>query len=231
MAKEVILTEKEHEENCLLESAIINAMLWHDGQLRKGTNLPYIVHPLEVMNFLLQMGADKKLMIAGVLHDTVEDTEATLGDIEEIFGEEVADLVASHTEQDKSLPWKERKEIALEHLAKASKREQMLVLADKLSNIEAMARDFDELGDELWERFNKDREEQEWYYREAVKALSKLGKEPDVMNYYHRFVSAVDYVFDPEKFSSFEGKTGPYIMYTLVRGKSILKNNTIKQNL
>ena len=138
MAKEIILTQEELEENCLLESGIINAMLWHDGQLRKGTNLPYIVHPLEVMNILLQMGADKKLMIAGVLHDTAEDTEATLADIEEIFGKDVADLVASHTEMDKSLPWRERKEIALEHLAKASKREQMLVLADKLSNIEAM---------------------------------------------------------------------------------------------
>jgi TPR repeat protein len=198
MAKEIILTQEELEENCLLESGIINAMLWHDGQLRKGTNLPYIVHPLEVMNILLQMGADKKLMIAGVLHDTVEDTEATLEDIEEIFGKDVADLVASHTEMDKSLPWRERKEIALEHLAKASKREQMLVLADKLSNIEAMARDFDNVGDALWDRFNKGRDEQEWYYREAVKAMSKLGEEPDVMQYYHRFVGAVDYVFDQQ---------------------------------
>ena len=203
MAKEIILTQEELEENCLLESGIINAMLWHDGQLRKGTNLPYIVHPLEVMNILLQMGADKKLMIAGVLHDTAEDTEATLADIEEIFGKDVADLVASHTEMDKSLPWRERKEIALEHLAKASKREQMLVLADKLSNIEAMVRDFDKLGDELWERFNQGKEQQEWYYREAVKAMSKLGEEPDVMHYYHRFVGAVDYVFDPQNSANY----------------------------
>ena len=203
MAKEIILTQEELEENCLLESGIINAMLWHDGQLRKGTNLPYIVHPLEVMNILLQMGADKKLMIAGVLHDTAEDTEATLADIEEIFGKDVADLVASHTEMDKSLPWRERKEIALEHLAKASKREQMLVLADKLSNIEAMARDFDKLGDELWERFNQGKEQQEWYYREALKALAPLKEDYELAYFYYRLEGAVDYLFDPQNSANY----------------------------
>ena len=203
MAKEIILTQEELEENCLLESGIINAMLWHDGQLRKGTNLPYIVHPLEVMNILLQMGADKKLMIAGVLHDTVEDTEAALEDIEEIFGKEIADLVASHTEMDKSLPWRERKEIALEHLAKASKREQMLVLADKLSNIEAMVRDFDKLGDELWERFNQGKEQQEWYYREAVKALAPLKEDYELAYFYYRLEGAVDYLFDPQNSANY----------------------------
>ena len=203
MAKEIILTQEELEENCLLESGIINAMLWHDGQLRKGTNLPYIVHPLEVMNILLQMGADKKLMIAGVLHDTAEDTEATLADIEEIFGKDVADLVASHTEMDKSLPWRERKEIALEHLVKASKREQMLVLADKLSNIEAMVRDFDKLGDELWERFNQGKEQQEWYYREALKALAPLKEDYELAYFYYRLEGAVDYLFDPQNSANY----------------------------
>ena len=200
MKQEIIILNVKRTEpfvHEILNAAIHYAVDKHSGAFRKGTIIPYIVHPLEVMNLLVQMGADMTLMAAGVLHDTVEDTEATIEEIAEKFGQGVADLVASHTEQDKSLPWRERKEIALAHLAKANKREQMLVLADKLSNIEAMARDFDEIGDALWERFNKGREEQEWYYREAVKALSKLGKEPDVMNYYHRFVSAVDYVFDP----------------------------------
>ena len=201
MEKEVISSINERTQpfvNEWLEEAIAYAVRMHRGAVRKGTVIPYIVHPLEVMNTLLIMGADMALVAAGVLHDTVEDTEATLEDIAKNFGREVADLVASHTEMDKSLPWRERKEIALEHLAKASKREQMLVLADKLSNIEAMARDFDNVGDALWDRFNKGRDEQEWYYREAVKAMSKLGEELDVMQYYHRFVGAVDYVFDQQ---------------------------------
>lgn len=197
MSKELILTEAELLENEMLTNAIAYAVEMHRGGLRKGTDIPYIVHPLEVMQTLFEMGADKKLMAAGVLHDTVEDTEATLEDIEERFGKEVADLVASHTEKDKSLPWRERKEIALAHLAKASEREKMLVLADKISNIEAMARDYEKIGDKLWERFNQGKEQQEWYYREAIEALATLEANRELMRFYHRFVSSIDYIFDP----------------------------------
>ena len=196
MSKELILSEAELLENEMLTNAIAYAVEMHKGGLRKGTNIPYIVHPLEVMHILYEMGADKKLMAAGVLHDTVEDTEATLDEIKELFGEEVADLVASHTEKDKSLPWRERKEIALAHLAKASEREQMLVLADKISNIEAMARDYEKIGDKLWERFNQGKEQQEWYYGEAMEALSALENNRELMNFYHRFRSSFDYIFN-----------------------------------
>ena len=196
MSKEIILSEAEVLENELLNDAIAYAVKMHRTGLRKGTNMPYIVHPLEVMHILYEMGADKKLMAAGVLHDTVEDTEATLDEIKELFGQEVADLVASHTEKDKSLPWRERKEIALAHLAKASEREQMLVLADKLSNIEAMERDYEKIGDKLWERFNQGKEQQEWYYRQALEALEPLENNRELMRFYHRFMSSIDYVFD-----------------------------------
>lgn len=197
MSKELILTEAELLENEMLTNAIAYAVEMHRGGLRKGTDIPYIVHPLEVMQILFEMGADKKLMAAGVLHDTVEDTEAKLEDIEERFGKEVADLVASHTEKDKSLPWRERKEIALAHLAKASEREKMLVLADKISNIEAMARDYEKIGDKLWERFNQGKEQQEWYYREAIEALATLETNRELMRFYHRFISEVEYIFNP----------------------------------
>ena len=86
MSKELILSEAELLENEMLTNAIAYAVEMHKGGLRKGTNIPYIVHPLEVMHILFEMGADKKLMAAGVLHDTVEDTKATLEDIEERFG-------------------------------------------------------------------------------------------------------------------------------------------------
>lgn len=195
MTKKVVLTEAEVLENELLNDAIAYAVKMHKDGLRKGTNIPYIVHPLEVMNILLLMKADKKLMATGVLHDTVEDTEATLENIAKYFGEEVADLVASHTEQNKNLPWRERKEIALDHLEKANEREKMLVLADKLSNIRAMARDYDAVGDKLWERFNQGKEQQTWYYNKAKEALLELKTNPCVAPFYHEFTELVDYVF------------------------------------
>ena len=195
MAKEVVLTEVEMEENDLLTRAIAYAVAMHKGGLRKGTNMPYIVHPLEVLNNLYLMKADKKLMAAGVLHDTVEDTDATLEDITVLFGQDVTDLVASHTEKDKSLPWKVRKEIALEELANATKREKMLVLADKLSNIRAMVRDYKAIGEELWERFNQGKEQQAWYYRAGANALAELGNYPGTMEAYNEFVKLVEELF------------------------------------
>ena len=192
MAKEVVLTEVEMEENDLLTRAIAYAVAMHKGGLRKGTNMPYIVHPLEVLNNLYLMKADKKLMAAGVLHDTVEDTEATIEDIVVLFGQDVGNLVASHTEKDKTLPWKERKELALEELANATKREKMLVLADKLSNVRAMVRDYKAIGEELWERFNQGKEQQAWYYREGVNALTELGSFPSTSESYYEFVELVE---------------------------------------
>ena len=195
MGKEIILTSEEHAENELLNDAIAFAVEKHKDGLRKGTKMPYIVHPLEVMHNLMLMDADKKLMAAGVLHDTVEDTDTTLEEIAAKFGEEVAILVASHTEKDKSLPWITRKEIALEHLKDANKREQMLVLADKLSNMRAIARDYAELKDKLWGRFNRGKESQAWYYRSGAASLVKLGEYEDTKVLYGEFVELVDKVF------------------------------------
>ena len=195
MTKDLVLNPEELAENELLNNAISFAVEKHKNGLRKGTKMPYIVHPLEVMHNLMLMGADKNLMAAGVLHDTVEDTDATLEEIAAKFGDDVAALVSSHTEKDKSLSWKTRKEIALEHLKHANKREQMLVLADKLSNMRAIARDYAELKEKLWDRFNRGKGSQAWYYRSGAASLIKLGEYEDTKALYGEFAELVDKVF------------------------------------
>ena len=122
------------EQNELLNKAIIYAVEKHAGQLRKGTQIPYIVHPMEVLALLNEMRADMTVIIAGVLHDTVEDTSATIDDIIREFGEDVAELVGNHTE-DKSKTWFQRKSQGLRELAEGSFDLKCLVLADKLSNV------------------------------------------------------------------------------------------------
>ena len=195
MAEDVVLSPEELAENELFNNAISFAVEKHKNGLRKGTKMPYIVHPLEVMHNLMLMGADKNLMAAGVLHDTVEDTDATLEEIAAKFGDDVAALVSSHTEKDKSLSWKTRKEIALEHLKHANKREQMLVLADKLSNMRAIARDYAEVKEKLWDRFNRGKDSQAWYYRSGATSLIKLGEYEDTKVLYLEFAELVDKVF------------------------------------
>lgn len=163
------------QRNARLDQAIIFATQRHAGQLRKGTALPYILHPLETMQILSNMQADIDLQIAGLLHDTIEDTDTTAEEIAALFGDDVAALVAHHSE-DKSQSWLERKNKALAALQTADDRKKMLVLADKLSNLRSMARDYQQLGDGLWLRFNAPKEKQAWYYNGIVDTLAELDQ-------------------------------------------------------
>ena len=104
------------QENYLMEKAIHFSTKKQAGHLRKGTSLPYIVHRIETMNILRSMNADTNLLIDGLLHDTVEDTDTSIEEIKEVFGTDVAALVGGHSE-DKSKTWVERKTYAIKELA------------------------------------------------------------------------------------------------------------------
>lgn len=195
MAEKVELTEQDYADNALLNDAIAYAVLMHRQGLRKGTTMPYIVHPLEVMHILEVMTGDKHLMAAGVLHDVVEDTDATIENVYAKFGEEVGALVAGHTEMHKEDPWEKRKQEALAHLAQAEEREQMLVLADKLANVRAIARDYARYGEDLWQRFKRGKDVQSWYYHAAVKAMAALEFDSAAAPFYKEFEDKVNEVF------------------------------------
>ena len=182
------------ERNELLNKAIIYAVEKHAGQLRKGTQIPYIVHPMEVLALLNEMRADMTVIIAGVLHDTVEDTSATIDDIIREFGEDVAELVGNHTE-DKSKTWFQRKSQGLRELAEGSFDLKCLVLADKLSNVRNMYRDYMIEGDEYWDRFNAPFEKQAWYYNSAVKAMEELKDNENTAVRYNEFKEIVEKTF------------------------------------
>ena len=180
--------------NYLLEKAIHFVTSKHAGQLRKGTTIPYIVHPLEVMNILRTMGADTNLLIAGLLHDTVEDTDTTVDEIIDLFGTDVGCLVAGHSE-DKSKTWKQRKIHAIRHLADADIRFKMLVMADKVSNLRSIAADYQALGDQLWARFNAPKEKQAWYYSGIQDSLWDMQNYVETRNLYWEMVGLFKDVF------------------------------------
>jgi (p)ppGpp synthase/HD superfamily hydrolase len=186
------------EQNELLNKAIIYAVEKHAGQLRKSTQIPYIVHPMEVLALLNEMRADMTVIIAGVLHDTVEDTSATIDDIIREFGEDVAELVGNHTE-DKSKTWFQRKSQGLRELAEGSFDLKCLVLADKLSNVRNMYRDYMIEGDEYWDRFNAPFEKQAWYYNSAVKAMEELKDNENTAVRYNEFKEIVEKTFGQVK--------------------------------
>ena len=164
----------------LLDRAIVYAVKAHEGQFRKGTDIPYILHPLEAAAIVGTMTADESVIAGAVLHDAVEDTDATVEEIRERFGERVAALVAAESEDKRSdLPaastWTLRKQETLAHLASAPVDVKMITLGDKLSNIRAIHRDHQRIGDDLWQRFNqKDKREHWWYYNGIAECLHEL---------------------------------------------------------
>ena len=163
----------------IINDAIAYATYYHAGQLRKGTDLPYIVHPMEVMVILSRMNASTPLLMAGILHDTVEDTNATIEEIADRFGAETAALVDAHTEKHKNRSWWERRRTSVEHLRTAQRDVKLLIMADKLSNLRSMAHDYARIGDTLWERFHVGRDMQAKYYAMSIDALSDLAEDPD----------------------------------------------------
>ena len=154
----------------------------HEGQLRKGTGVPYVSHPIAVCSLVLEDGGSEDEAVAALLHDAVEDGggQERLADIRSRFGESVADIVwgCSDTDQVPKPPWRERKRRYIEHVRKASASVRRVSCADKLHNAWATLRDYRVHGEELWKRFNASGDDTLWYYRELIEAFRQPGQTP-----------------------------------------------------
>jgi (p)ppGpp synthase/HD superfamily hydrolase len=133
----------------------------HDGQYRKEKieKIPYVSHLAMVARLLEQAGFDEEVVAAGYLHDAVEDTGATSEELAARFGERVAALVDHVTEQDKSLPWAERKKRYLERLDRAPFEALALSCADKIHNLRSFVL-YTRAGGEVWAIVKAGREAQ-----------------------------------------------------------------------
>jgi (p)ppGpp synthase/HD superfamily hydrolase len=160
----------------LVDTALVFAARAHKGQVRKTTDIPYLVHPVGVMLVLLECGeTEPELLAAALLHDTVEDTGVTLAQVREAFGARVAEIVQGCSEPDKRDTWEARKRHTVAYLKTAPRPVQLVSAADKLHNLRSMMADHAQVGDRLWSRFKRGRREIAWYYR-AVTASLKEGE-------------------------------------------------------
>lgn len=155
----------------------------HEGAFRKGTDIPYITHPLEAAVIAASITDDQEVIAAALLHDVVEDTAVGIDEIERQFGSRVAAFVQAESE-DKTKSWKERKQATLTHLDTASREAKIIILGDKLSNLRSTARDYLLLGEEIWKRFNETRKEMhQWYYEGIARGLAELSGYPEYQEY------------------------------------------------
>jgi len=184
--------KKIQEVEEMIQRAIAFATKAHDGQLRKGTMRPYILHPLEVGVIVARMTEDEEVISAAILHDTIEDCEGVTAQmIEQMFSKRVAELVQKESE-DKSKTWMERKGATIQHLKVAEREVQMIGLADKLSNIRDIDRNYPECGEELWQRFRmKDKETIGWYYKGVEEALRNSFSEVPAYIEYRSLVEKI----------------------------------------
>lgn len=156
-----------------LDSALRYAAACHGGQVRRGSEVPYVTHVVAVAWILDRAGFGDDVVIAGLLHDVVEDTPATLADVEERFGTVVAGLVGACSEvktdaQGLKRPWIDRKTDHLAALAGATVEARAVILADKLHNLISIQDDLRE-GRPVWTLFHADRDRVLWYYREMLR--------------------------------------------------------------
>lgn len=185
----------ELKKNKLIADALEVAAKAHQGDTRKGGNeIPYIIHPMEVAITLQKNEMSDEIVAAGLLHDTLEDTYIKVDNLIERFGEDITELVIGASEKlenREKTSWEKRKEYTINHLKNVDLKIKYIACADKLSNIRSMIRDYDKIGDGLWDRFNRGYDKQKWYYKNLVMSLKKL----EGLNMYEQFKKAVSYLF------------------------------------
>lgn len=181
----------------LLDRAIIFAVQAHHNTERRGKGFPYIVHPMEAVEIVSTITADQELLAAAALHDTIEDTDVTVEQLREAFGDRVAELVHAESDQftegvSEEDSWHDRKQAAIDRLAAASHDAKIVALGDKLSNMRAIWRDYQTQGDKLWNIFHvKDKASHAWHYRGLAESLKELQ---DTFAY-QEFVRLINEVF------------------------------------
>lgn len=168
----------------------------HDRQVRKGTALPYLTHPANVAVILTRYGQDEDTVIAGILHDVIEDcvregyTSHSLCDrIGDKFGKAVLDtvLAVTHRETDEHgdpLDGEQKKQDYLDRLAQASEGARWVCAADKIHNGSSILADLRRTQDPdtIWDRFKGGREATIRWYRAVHTRLREVGFDAPIMS-------------------------------------------------
>jgi (p)ppGpp synthase/HD superfamily hydrolase len=182
--------------NKLIARAMEYAAQHHRGGIRKGGDVPYIVHPFEVAMILKENSFTDEVVAAGLLHDLLEDTEVSKADLRAKFGEEILELVLSASEklkgrEDRS--WDLRKRQTINYLnEEADFINKAVACADKLSNARSILRDLEDQPDNFWQRFSAPKSKQQWYYQSLVESLKEL----EGLKMYCEFKEVVAEIFE-----------------------------------
>ena len=157
------------------ERALVFAAQLHKHQRRKASNVPYLSHLLAVAGLVIEYGGNEDQAIAALIHDAIEDQggPSTRDEIACRFGNRVAEIVDECTDTDANPkpPWYERKKSHIKRLGTASQSARLISTADKLHNVRSILRDYAEVRDQVWHRFQGGKDGTLWYYRAVADVL------------------------------------------------------------
>lgn len=176
----------------------------HATQKRKGTDAPYVTHLENVGRLLSTAGCNTDTVVAGILHDIVEDTPTTFDEVQQRFGKQVMELVAAASEQDKSLSWKQRKEIYLRMLENAPVAQLFVPCADKLDNISFLLIMLRERGREYLSNFNAPECELAWFYLSAAEIFATRLKKSVMADMAAELLEKTKIAFPAQEYDSGE---------------------------
>jgi (p)ppGpp synthase/HD superfamily hydrolase len=167
--------------------ALDDAARLHRRQTRKGTDIPYVSHVLQVSAIVWEAGGDEDQAIAALLHDAVEDVGGAklLSKIRDRYGKRVARIVrdcSDSTSPGSKRPWLQRKRRYLDRLAEADTDTLLVVAADKVHNVESVVADLQWQGRAVWDRFDASPESQVWYCQSVYEILAaRLGSDAPIV--------------------------------------------------
>lgn len=160
----------------------------HQGQTRKGTQIPYIAHPLAVASLVLEFGGDEDLAIAGLLHDVIEDCDPVYAEqMQTNFGARVTSIVRQLTdgvpdETGEKPDWRTRKEAHIAHLRTASPDVLIVAACDKIHNARCLLADIQRDGLAAFEKFKGGVDGTIWYLTEVARATSSTAAGSTLFN-------------------------------------------------
>jgi len=163
------------------DDALCHARALHDGQVRKGTAIPYLSHLMAVSSLVLDHDGDEEQAIAGLLHDAIEDAGQTRASLSARHGDRVARIVQECSDSfggAEKAPWSDRKQAYLASIATKSADAILVTACDKLHNALAIRSDLGVIGPAVFDRFTAGRDGTLWYYDELARALALRAPAP-----------------------------------------------------
>ncbi len=187
-----------------LEQAIRAASVLHQDQVRKGNAaLPFVTHVVSVMLILRDYTSDEDTLVAALLHDTLEDTDYTLDELREDFGERVATLVSTVTEprdlEGKRRPWLEIKKEYARQIRKGPKEAVMISAADKIHNFRTMVDEYYGSHDRFMQDFGTDINGRLEAYQHISNAINNRLTDGIVHEFNHTFKAFKEFILDVQE--------------------------------